>query len=637
MASKSARQWRTWFMTVVLALLLAVLLTVSTAGVALLAYGGHYADRIFAGVTVLDVDVGGLTRDQAVERLDQELANTGLPYVSLSTSEQEWTLSTRDLGAQMPLRDVVQQAWLLGRTGSFLDDWSARFHLLWWGYRIVPKLALEPGLTLTSLRQVARQAGHPARRAQLWVAGLQARADESQVGREMDIQATAETIQRELDTALSKGSWAQTPRAVRLLREKTGGMYGFPTEPIRVPIVFHEVVPPLTEVAGARERVERILSAPVTLSFDFPRVDATGGLSYSRRSWAIDQAVLSSWLALRQIETSESLNVQVDLDQSQIAAFVGALADEIACPPRDARFDYDPEANRLSAMLGGQNGYSLDTNAAQAMIAQACLSEDRDLILPVRVIVPRVTLQDLKAILPLQLISEGQTTFVGSSAARLQNIQVATARFHGVVIPPQTTFSFLQHLGLVTLANGYSESWIIYGDRTLLGPGGGVCQVSTTCFRAAYWGGFPIVERHPHSYRVSWYEPPVGFDAAAFSPSVDFRFLNDTDSPILILTQVDEQNAVLSFRFFSKPLERVVKIEGPETSDPVKAGDPVLEEDPSLASGARVQVDWPHDGIDVSLYRIIEQDGKVVAREKLFTRYQPWPARFKVGPESPAP
>jgi len=144
--------------------------------------------------------------------------------------------------------------------------------------------------------------------------------------------------------------------------------------------------------------------------------------------------------------------------------------------------------------------------------------------------------------------------------------------------------------------------------------------VSTTCFRAAFWAGYPIVERSPHSYRVSWYEPPVGFDAAVFSPFVDLKFKNDADTPFLILTDVDEQNATLSFRFYGV------------TSNPVKAGAPVYEEDPSLAPGQRIRVEWAHDGIDVTLDRIIQEGDRVIARERFTSRYEPWPARYRVGP-----
>jgi vancomycin resistance protein YoaR len=234
--------------------------------------------------------------------------------------------------------------------------------------------------------------------------------------------------------------------------------------------------------------------------------------------------------------------------------------------------------------------------------------------------------------MPLQLLGEGKSSFQGSSQGRLQNIKVASARFRGAVIPPGAVFSFLDHLGLVTVANGYSLSWVIYGDRTLLGPGGGVCQVSTTCFRAGFWSGLPIVERRPHAYRVGWYEPPLGLDAAVFSPTADMRFENDTDEPIVVRATVDERTATLHFRLYGRSPERTVTMEGPETENPVQAGEPILEEDLALAPGQRVQVERAHDGLDVTVYRIVDRPGQEPIRESFFSRYSPWPARFRVGP-----
>jgi len=243
---------------------------------------------------------------------------------------------------------------------------------------------------------------------------------------------------------------------------------------------------------------------------------------------------------------------------------------------------------------------------------------------------PLVTREDLDAIMPLTLVSQGETSFSGSSAERFQNIEVASASFDGITVPAQSTFSFLDRLGDVTVATGYSESWIIYGDRTILGPGGGVCQVSTTCFRAAFYGGYPIVERHPHSYRVSWYEPPVGLDAAVFSPTTDMVFTNDTDAPILVQTVVDTNASKLYFQFYSAPTGRVVEVSSPTTSNRVSAPDPIYTEDPDLPVGTTIQQEYAHDGLDTSITRRIYVDGQLVNEEELVSNYEPWAARYLV-------
>jgi vancomycin resistance protein YoaR len=241
----------------------------------------------------------------------------------------------------------------------------------------------------------------------------------------------------------------------------------------------------------------------------------------------------------------------------------------------------------------------------------------------------------LQAMLPLSLISEGETQFRGSTAERFQNIRRASEQFKGVVVPPKATFSFLAELGPVTIANGYSESWVIYGNKTILGPGGGVCQVATTLFRAAFYGGFPIVERTPHSYRISRYEPPVGLDAAVFSPNTDLKFTNDMETPIIITNEIDETKGIIYFRIYGKTINRKVFIENNETSREIKAGDPILEADPKLAPGDKVLVEESHDGIDAVLTRVIELDGKIISREQFYSRYVPWPARYRVGPSNP--
>lgn len=622
---------------VVLAVLFGLLLIVSCGGLGILYYGARYADRIYSSITILGVEVGGLTRREALERLQERLSEEGLPYVTLKTSDRAWTVSLQRLGARPQLEHAVQEAWKLGRTGDFRTDLRMRAQLLWRGYRIVPAIELDPGATLIYLRQVAKQVGRPARQAQVWVAGLQTRSGESEMGRELDIVATQEAIVQQTQYALGFSAWEEMPRLVRFWHNRVPDLSRPRMEPIPISLVFREIAPPLMEISGARERVDAMLSAPIELVYTFQEFELDGSARSVPRHWIIDQATLASWIALERVQKESGMVIEVNVDRDQVRAYVQKLADEIARPPREPRFDYDPKTGILKIVTPGQNGYALDIDTAQALLLKACFSANRRVALPVKIFAPRVTRAQLEPLLPLELVSEGETSFRGSTPERLQNIRMATARFHGVAVPAQATFSFLEHLGLVTLANGYSESWVIYGDRTVLGPGGGVCQVSTTCFRAAFFAGFPIVERSPHSYRVGWYEPPVGLDAAVFSPIVDMKFQNDSDSPILILTEVDERNAKLYFRFYGKRIGREVSLEGPVTSNPIKAGDPVFEEDPSLPPGMRVQVDWPHDGLDVTLYRVIKQNGVVVAREKLFSRYEAWPARFRVGPSRTEP
>jgi vancomycin resistance protein YoaR len=220
----------------------------------------------------------------------------------------------------------------------------------------------------------------------------------------------------------------------------------------------------------------------------------------------------------------------------------------------------------------------------------------------------------------------------------MQNIALAASRFDGVIIPPNGIFSFNEYLGDVTKEAGFNESLIIQGNRTSVGLGGGVCQVSTTAFRAAFFGGFEIVERWAHGYRVGWYEinSKPGLDATVYSPNLDFKFRNDTDYYMLIQTESDLVEGTVTFRFYSTNTGREVIVSEPETTNLVKHGPPLYEPDPSLPKGATKQVDWAVDGLDVRVKRSVQQGDQVLHEDEIFSHYAPWRAVYKVGP-NPGP
>jgi len=225
------------------------------------------------------------------------------------------------------------------------------------------------------------------------------------------------------------------------------------------------------------------------------------------------------------------------------------------------------------------------------------------------------------------------TYFIGSTAARRTNIQVAASRFHGVIIPPHTEFSFNEYLGDVSAETGFEEGLIIFGDQTITGVGGGVCQVSTTAFQAAFYAGFPILERYPHGYRVGYYETGEGpgLDATVYSPIVDFRFLNDTDYHLLIETYMGTNNT-LTFKYYSTSTGRSVTKEGPYVRNVRPAPAPIYRATPGVTG--TTQVDYAVSGAEVYVYRTVtDANGNVlIDREEFFSNYIPWPAQYQVPP-----
>jgi vancomycin resistance protein YoaR len=276
-------------------------------------------------------------------------------------------------------------------------------------------------------------------------------------------------------------------------------------------------------------------------------------------------------------------------------------------------------------------GQTLDISATVPLIERAAASEQRTIPLPLVPARPAIATEDAPPVDTFELIGEGKSSFTGSSAARVQNIVVGAARFDGLLIPPGETFSFNHYLGEVTAEQGYAESIIIWGNETRADVGGGLCQVSTTAFRAAFWAGLPITKRSAHTFRVGYYEPPVGLDATIYSPWVDLRWVNDTGQYILIRTQVDKAEKTVTFRFYGTNPGRTVEMDGPYKGEPKPPDPPVYRDDPTLPKGQKKQIEWAKNGLDVTVYRIIKENGQEVERDEFVSHYQPWQAVYLVG------
>jgi vancomycin resistance protein YoaR len=169
-----------------------------------------------------------------------------------------------------------------------------------------------------------------------------------------------------------------------------------------------------------------------------------------------------------------------------------------------------------------------------------------------------------------------------------------------------------------------------------------VCQVSTTAFGAAFWAGYPVVERWAHAYRVGYYEQgglPLGMDATIYSPFVNFRFLNDTPHHLLIETYIYSVKPSLTFKFYSTKVGRVVELEGPLVSDVIEHGDPVYREDAELEPGEVKQTEWATNGMTVELTRVIRDaaSNEVIERKTFKSKFRPWDAVFQVGPGTEVP
>lgn len=257
------------------------------------------------------------------------------------------------------------------------------------------------------------------------------------------------------------------------------------------------------------------------------------------------------------------------------------------------------------------------------------------IIIPVdiKIIAPRIATDKANNLGVKELIGKGNSLFQHSIQSRIFNINLAAQRINGVLIAPNETFSFDKTLGDVSAFTGYQQAYIIQNGRTVLGDGGGVCQVSTTFFRAILNAGLPIIERYAHAYRVGYYEQdsPPGLDATIYVPSVDLKFKNDTNNHILVQAEINEAAQQLEIYLYGTSDGRIVSMTKPIITNRIPAPPDLYQDDITLPKGIVKQVDFKAEGSKVSFSREVIRDGKKIISENFVSNYAPWRSVFLRG------
>ncbi len=568
-----------------------------------------YAGRIFPGVLVAGVDLSGLSPQEAALTLSQRLSYPLSGKVLFRDGEKVWVASPAQLGLVFDPSTTAQAAYRLGRSGSLFQALEGQLRARGSGYAVSPVVVFDQRVAHQFLQGLAQQVNRPVVEAGLHLEGTNVVATPGQSGRVLNVEATLIYLSAQLQTF------------------RDG----------EVPLVIQEVQPQVLDVSAQAETARAVLSQPMQLFIP----NAQPG---DARSWVYDVQVLANMLGVQRVQNGDKSEVQLTLNSDALRQILEGIQTQVDRPAANARFHFDENSGQLVLLSPSLSGRSLDISASLQAIQEALLRGEHAIPLVVRETQPAVTDTATAQQLGItQLLPNGvQTTyFWGSSAERIQNIQTAAARFDGLLVAPGETFSMGQALGDVSLDNGFTEALIIYGGRTIKGVGGGVCQVSTTLFRTVFFAGFPIVERVPHAYRVSYYEETssgasdprlAGLDATVYFPLVDFKFKNDTPYWLLMETNVDVSSRALTWRLYSTYDGRTVTWQTSGPQNIVPAPEPLFKENPDLRPGQIKQVDWAANGADVIVNRTVWKNGAVYLQDEVRTHYQPWQAVCEYAP-----
>lgn len=585
-----------------------VLLFVAAVLTWVIGYQLVYAGRIFPGVSVAGVDVSGLDPQAAALRLSQTLSYPINGKIVFRDGEKAWVASPAQLGMVFDASDSAAKAYSLGRAGGLFGALQGQVRARSFGYDVPPVIIFDQRVAYQYLQGLASQINVPVAEAGLHLDGTNVVAQPGQTGRFLNVDATLIYV--------------------------SGQLQSFRDGEINVIVRTEE--PAIVDVSAQEAVARQILSQPLRLLIP----DAQAG---DPGPWLYDIPVLANMIAVRPVQNGSGNTLEVALDPAALRKVLGDLEPQIDRQAQNARFHFNEATGELVALTPSVVGRTLDINASIEAINKAVVQGSHDIPLVVQETQPKVPSTATARELGISgLLPNGVQTsyFRGSSAARIQNIETASARFDGVLVGPGEIFSMGQTLGDVSLDNGFTEALIIYGGQTIKGVGGGVCQVSTTLFRTVFFAGFPVVQRIPHAYRVSYYEETsggidpklAGLDATVYFPLVDFQFKNDSDNWILMETTVDTSSYALTWRLFSTYDGRTVQWQttGPENQVPAPAAKFTANSD--LKPGQITQTDYAANGADVDVTRTVTKNGSVYFQDEFKTHYEAWQAVCEYAP-----
>jgi vancomycin resistance protein YoaR len=582
-----------------------ILIGISTFVVALSVFvlGFQIVNRgkIYPGVRVAWVDLAGMTTQEATETLSNKINYSMGGRLLLRDGDQMWVAYPAQAGLYFGSEQNAQAAYKLGRTGTLGERLSTQLTAWYEGINLTPEFIFDEYAAQKYLETLATEIDLPTVEASLSIDGIEVVVNPGQVGRSVDIPASLEVLLSRMQSL----------------------------QDAEIPLTIREDPPAILDVSEQADLARQILSEPLVITA--PKAEAG--------PWRFEPMDLAEMLTIERISDPQGDYYQVGLDTSKLRLFLEEIAPSFERQRANARFTFNDETRQLEVIQPAVTGQSVDIEATIQNINEKLIAGEHRVSLDMEYTLPEVGDDATAESLGITELVHAETTyFRGSGSSRIQNITIASSRFHGVLVAPGETFSMGDILGDVSLDTGYEEAWIIYGDRTIKGVGGGVCQVSTTLFRTVFFSGFPVVERHPHAYRVYYYEQTytgynddlAGLDATVYVPLVDFKFTNDTPYWLLMETYVVGNS--LTWKFYSTADGRTIEWETSGLTNKQDPPEPTYQENEKLNKGEIKQVDWAVDGADVTVSRYVWRDGKIIDDDIFTTHYMPWRAVCEYGP-----
>lgn len=562
-----------------------IIATLAGVGLAMvflaLAYQVLFRGRIFPGVHVGNVAVGGLTREAAAAKL---VAEPGLLAASITLRDPDdqrtWQRPAEALGLWIRPEAVAETAFAVGREGA--NPLARLFHppLFPLSRPAVAWTAeLDTDRATATLKALAPEVDVAPRNAGVEERDGKLVAVAGTLGRQLDISGTLRTL-----ALLAAAPFTDT---VDVALQRTAAR-----------------VPDLKNVADA---YNLILSAPLDMGW------------HNVARFTVPQEVVASWVQVKDVVNEDGDTVAgIVFDRAAMAQWVIERREQVERAPKSARFGFD-EAGQVTVVEPGRTGLTVDVEASVDALIATAYNDVRVGELAVEETPSAVGPEDLIHVQGATVMARASTSVAGAPAGRVRNLLAAAAALDGAAIARGGAFSFNEALGPVTEEAGFDPLFL-----AATGPDSTISQACTTLLRSAWWAGLPILERHAPPSRQGWVEPPVGLDCAVRAErDQDLVLLNDTGGHLFFDTELDGRRNVWTVILYGHPGDRQVEVVGPEVGQVTPATAPRVVREPRLPAGTREQVGWAREGAEVRLGRTVREDGSVTARDAWISRYAP--------------
>ena len=548
-------------------------------------YHIYFSNKIIPGVFIGKVNVSGMTFNQAKSLLEKNEAGLTKSF-SVTRGEKTYLIDGKDIGLYYNWDAAVSRAYEVGRTGNFYIDNKDKLAGLVKKINLPAFYEYDDGLLNNKLASIKGEVNIDTKDAQFQLQNGKIIVSREVSGTKVDGDKLFDDVMFVLNT-----------------------------------LQFHDIDLKVTD------EMPKVLAADLN-----PLIPQVEKIIYNdlvitkdKKQWKLSKNQL---IDLLQPKRNDKDQVVLSLNKENFNTLMDSISYEVGELPR-GKVTEEKDGKVISFEII-QGGKEIDHKLFDDAFKDALFNSKATVALIMKD-QEAVSNKDKYGI--YALIGEGTSKYTGSGQARVNNLSLAAKRTDGVLVPPGAIYSFNKAIGDVSGATGYDTGYIIMGGRTVLGEGGGVCQTSTTLFRAVLNAGLPIVTRYPHAYRVKYYEidKPVGFDAAVFQPSLDFQFKNDTPNYILVQLDAKPAENSISFRLYGTPDGRSVEITQPVISNQSPPPAPLYQDDPTLKKGITRQVDFPAWGASVSFSRTVKRADQVIYNDTFKSSYQPWRAIFMVG------